>query len=375
MKPTYFDVCSGIGMGSLAAEHAGFDMLGHCEIHPFAQAVLRKHWPKVPIFDDIRQLTSESLRERGITRPIDIFGGWIPCQPSSNAGKKQAQDDDRWLWDEFLRLVREFRPLYLLAENPTGLLTIKNKGFVRILDLLEAEGYEVQTFCFGAWSVGSPQRRDRVFIVGLLVSDTVRERRQQNAGSTHGDESANEGRSAQFNNEPECPVEDVADTSNGGLRRGRAPGARTGATAGGATLGDAEGEPVRSGLCEDGQDGERWRRSSDNDGTVGVDQVDANDTGQQEQRQPISADAGQSELGSGRLTQSGVGRDLTGSTWRLDRPLWPAGRGADQFEHEPPRLAQGGAYRQERLMTLGNMCVPQCIEPILSFIYKELTSS
>jgi len=79
-NPTFFDVCSGIGMGSLAAEVAGFEAVGHCEIHPYCQAVLRHHWPEVPIFDDLRQLSAVTLRERGIER-VDFLAGWIPCQP------------------------------------------------------------------------------------------------------------------------------------------------------------------------------------------------------------------------------------------------------------------------------------------------------
>lgn len=154
------DIFSGIGGFSLGLESTGhFRAIGFCEIEPFPREVLRKHWPGVPIWEDVRELTAESL---GGLRPDAIVGGF-PCQDISVAGKGEGIEGSRsGLWSEFARLVVELRPSWVLAENVGALRT---RGIDRVCSDLEAEGYAVWPLVVGAWAVGAPHRRDRVWIV------------------------------------------------------------------------------------------------------------------------------------------------------------------------------------------------------------------
>lgn len=159
------DVFSGIGGFSFGLERAGMKTIAFCEIDPFRQAVLRKHWPHVPIFSDIRQLNKQTLKEAGVITDetgIDLIcGGW-PCQPFSIAGKRRGKADDRYLWPEMLRLIRELRPRWVLGENVAHYV---NMALDDTLSDLEAEGYEARALVIPACAVGAPHRRDRVWIV------------------------------------------------------------------------------------------------------------------------------------------------------------------------------------------------------------------
>lgn len=128
---------SGIGGIDLAAQWAGIETVAFCERDKFCQKVLAKHWPDVPIFDDIKNLTKEVLENAGIGR-IDIVAGGFPCQPFSQAGKRRGSKDDRHLWPEMLRIIETLRPPWVLGENVTN---FANMGFDDALDDLEAAGY------------------------------------------------------------------------------------------------------------------------------------------------------------------------------------------------------------------------------------------
>ncbi|OBA07855.1 hypothetical protein A9P44_00440 [Paenibacillus polymyxa] len=156
---------SGIGGIDLAAEWAQMETVAFCEREPFPQAVLRKHWPDVPIYDDVCTLTADRLREDGIlgdNRTIDIISGGYPCQPFSVAGDRKGTEDDRHLWPEVFRLIQEIKPRWFVGENVAGHVTL---GLDIVLTDLESIGYEWETIVLPALSVGAPHRRDRVFIV------------------------------------------------------------------------------------------------------------------------------------------------------------------------------------------------------------------
>ncbi|WBX81312.1 DNA cytosine methyltransferase [Virgibacillus salarius] len=114
----FLDLFAGIGGISLAAEWAGIETVAFCEREPFCQKVLNKHWPDVPIFDDIRTLDKQALEERGIdVGTIDIISGGFPCQPYSIAGKRKGTEDDRDLWPEMFRIIEEIKPAWVVGEN------------------------------------------------------------------------------------------------------------------------------------------------------------------------------------------------------------------------------------------------------------------
>jgi len=128
---THFSLFSGIGGIDLAAEWAGFETVGQCEIDDYATRVLEKNFPGAERWRDIRDVTVESFRERtGINAgELTLLSGGLPCQPETNevrlclAGKRKASADERDLWGEFARIIREIRPLWVVAENVPALLT------------------------------------------------------------------------------------------------------------------------------------------------------------------------------------------------------------------------------------------------------------
>ena len=161
------DLFSGIGGFSLGLERAGMRTVAFCEIDPYARAVLRKHWPGVPIYDDVRTLTATQLAADGIG--VDVICGGFPCQDISFAGKGAGLAGERsGLWREIARLVGELRPRYVIVENVSALLS---RGLGDVLGDLAALGYDAEWHCIPASYVGAPHRRDRIWIVAYPGRD------------------------------------------------------------------------------------------------------------------------------------------------------------------------------------------------------------
>ena len=154
---------SGIGGFDLAAEWCGWENVFHCEWNTFGQKVLKHHFPKSISYNDITK-TDFSIH-RG---EIDILSGGFPCQPYSSAGKRLGKEDERHLWPEMLRAIREIQPSWVVGENVRG-LTNWNGGLVfdEVQSDLEAQGYEVLPFLLPACAVNAPHRRDRIWFVAF----------------------------------------------------------------------------------------------------------------------------------------------------------------------------------------------------------------
>lgn len=166
VKLRVLDLFSGIGGFSLGLERTGgFETVAMCEIDPFAQTILRKHWPETPIYDDVRSLTAERLLADRIT--VDVITGGFPCQDLSEAGGRQGIEGERsGLWGQIVRLVGELRPLYVIVENVSNLLAgDRGAWFGRVLGDLAALGYDAEWHSIPASYVGAPHERDRVWIV------------------------------------------------------------------------------------------------------------------------------------------------------------------------------------------------------------------
>lgn len=162
------DLFSGIGGFSLGLERAGMQTAAFCEIEPFCRDVLAKHWPGVPIYDDIRTVTAARLANDGIE--IDVICGGFPCQDISTAGKGAGLAGERsGLWYEYHRLIEEIRPKYAIIENVSAL---RSRGLDAVLGSLAALGYDAEWHCIPASAVGAPHQRDRIWI----VANTVRPR-------------------------------------------------------------------------------------------------------------------------------------------------------------------------------------------------------
>lgn len=212
---THLSLFSGIGGFDIAAEWAGFKTVCFVEIDPFCQKVLRKHWPDVPLIEDIKDVTKEKIMAyaesarwpswtskgfigrcgevagngRNNGEPtVDLITAGVPCQPISVAGKRRGEEDDRWLWPETIRVLSEVRPAWACFENPAGILTM---GFDNLLSQMEECGYETQAFIVPACAVNAPHRRHRVWIVAYneclgwnegVISQTVQPTEQEPKG-------------------------------------------------------------------------------------------------------------------------------------------------------------------------------------------------
>lgn len=153
---------SGIGGFALACEWAGIETAAFCEIDPYCQAVLRKHWPSVPIYPDVRRLRPQDVG------PVDLICGGFPCQPYSAAGKRRGKEDDRDLWPAMLGCVRDFRPTWVCAENVAG---FAGMGLDSCLADLEVSGYAADAYLVPALAVGADHHRLRLFIVAHSESN------------------------------------------------------------------------------------------------------------------------------------------------------------------------------------------------------------
>ncbi|WZY36101.1 DNA (cytosine-5-)-methyltransferase [Bacillus sp. FSL W8-1122] len=157
------ELFAGIGGIALAAEWAGIETVAFCEREPFCQKILNKHWPDVPIFDDIKTLDKKALEERGIdVGAIELITGGFPCQPYSVAGKRKGTEDDRDLWPEMFRVIEEIRPTWVVGENVAN---FANMELDRTLFDLESIGYKGRAFVLPAAAVEAPHERMRTFIV------------------------------------------------------------------------------------------------------------------------------------------------------------------------------------------------------------------
>jgi DNA (cytosine-5)-methyltransferase 1 len=170
------DLFSGIGGFALGLERAGMRTIAFCERDKFCRAVLRRHWPNVPCFEDVRALTATRLAELGF---VDVVCGGFPCQPYSLVGEQRGSRDDRDLWPEMRQVIALKRPTWVLGENVAGLIAL---ALDNVLSDLESLGYTARPFVIPACAVDAKHRRDRVWIIARLatgatdLSHTVGER-------------------------------------------------------------------------------------------------------------------------------------------------------------------------------------------------------
>ena len=208
----HLDLFSGIGGFALAARWVGIETVQFVEIEPFAQKVLNKNFPNIPIHDDIKTFKADEFSGIGI-----ITGGY-PCQPFSQAGKRRGEEDDRHLWPAMFEIIRSCRPDWVLAENVAGHVSM---GLDEVLSDLESEDYTCQPLIVPACAVDAPHRRDRVWIVAdstgkrpyrLQPKERVFQKKNQNSSKfSHcyrSNGGKNEGRILWENNTTICRVGD-----------------------------------------------------------------------------------------------------------------------------------------------------------------------
>src|ERR1044072_5976488 len=203
---------AGIGAFDLGFERAGFQIRWQVEIDDYCQRVLAKHWPDVERFRDVRTCGRDTLAA------IDVLCGGFPCQPHSQAGRRGGSADERDLWPEFARLIRELEPRWGVAESVRGLLSTEaGRFFGAILGDLAACGYDAEWDCVPAAAFGAPHRRDRVW----LVAYPMRARGQQITVSASRNEATDERRAALHGHIAASRREAVADAAWNGLEEKR----------------------------------------------------------------------------------------------------------------------------------------------------------
>ena len=416
---TVLDLFSGIGGFSLGLERAGMQTVAFCESDKFCQKVLAKHWPDIPIHENIEELDGRQYRGT-----VDLVCGGFPCQPFSVAGQQRGAEDDRALWPEMLRVIREVEPAWVIGENVSGII---NMELDNVLSDLENSGYSCQTFVIPACAVDAPHRRDRVWIIAshanlkskpdgsqhegqrsgqLDVADTDSKRTIKSPGL---DENAE--RQAKFRAESSGSSETVADThdNDGRGRSGSQPRGRHSRVehrGGGSGQPERETDSPVGNAKHDGSFATEITRSSssssDNDtkgqessskfegaSRPGNDETVADSkrkTGRRRRIQRPSKNSGEDEERPpkefGRYgeavahppssRQSGQGKPIRPDSTKTDKVGEASGlnnggeRSNTNWDIEPDvgRVAHGIPNRVDRLKQLGNAVVPQIVEQI-----------
>ena len=201
------DLCSGIGGFSLGFQWAGLsEPVLFCDTDAWCRKVLAKHWPDVPIAEDVKELANDP---NGLVPDCDILTAGYPCQPFSQAGKRGGEEDDRHIWPEIFAIVQAKRPTWCVFENVYGHISL---GLDTVLSDLETEGYSCQPFIVPACGVDAPHRRDRLWIVGH-TEDNGRNRwatQTGREGQTHQSDQPGLGVRGKLSR----PSENVADTDS-----------------------------------------------------------------------------------------------------------------------------------------------------------------
>jgi len=386
---THIDLFSGIGGFAYAIDNVfGKENVKHifCENDKFCQAIIRKHWPSSAIHGDIRGFTANSAdngrphwraleqgrqdkdnkirqtekdkqvregreRELGTTNPFILTGGF-PCQPFSQAGVRKGTSDDRYLWPEMLRVIRETKPRWVIAENVRGILTIQDgMVFEQVCSDLEREDYEVRAFIIPAIAVGAPHRRDRVWFVAhhkstRAWSNNAKPRKVFiGSGGTEKAGACNpisKGLEGQGYKEFTTTTRPNRDTPNATGKR----------------------------LCR-GSENESKQQASVHRERIKQDAPNARQQyGQQGNSQELEAN--QTE----RTTRSADNERQSEVDWSRDWKEVAFATCYDRVDDGPPRqmdgtTISGARHRKERLKVCGNAIVPQVVEQILKGI-KEI---
>ena len=372
---THLSLFSGIGGIDIAAEWAGFTTIGQCEFADYPYKILKKHWPDVPKWRDIRDLTGGDFYERTGHKTVDVISGGFPCQPFSVAGKQKGKGDDRYLWPEMLRVITEIKPTWVIGENVSGIIKIAGKT---VCEDLERAGYTVTVFDFEAAAVGAPHRRERVFFVGYTEHDGrygTAELRSNEATSYRCEEkpekareSEGTGRSLDVSGAQRSTFESERTMENTGRSlRERSVVEKSD----GKEVGNRNADIFKRPGCTSGAD------VANTDNTGGrTSNCGTNENGQEKDKKrkdkPQLEPGGSSENVANTDKQRLQGRERKELPKRTGkRAAWKSScTGAEQWEFEPDvgRVANGIPHRVDRLKCLGNAVVPQQIYPILQAI-------
>jgi DNA (cytosine-5)-methyltransferase 1 len=310
----------------------GFQTVAFCEIDKYCRLVLKKHWKDIKIYPDVREITRQQYEQDGCELPEVITGGF-PCQPFSVAGRQKGSGDNRYLWPEMFRVIKEFKPRWIIAENVRGIINIQDGVvFENVCTDLESQGYEIQTFIIPAAGIGAPHRRDRVWIVAnsrrtIRGEQSAGNKESIGSGTSQETKWSADSDSVARSSEREKIMADSSSIQSDG--RGRS----------------------NDSIKEQGQE---------QTGGTGGSLANAERIRQSRSREPIGSS--DTETNQTRQTsRSNDGSQRTQGWW--------------DFEPDVGRVAHGVSGRVHRLKGLGNSIIPQIAEEIGKAIMKvELDS-
>jgi len=309
------DLFSGLGGFSLGLERTGyFKTVAFCDNDKYSKLIINKHWKGKKVYEDVREITKQRLKADGIELP-DIITGGFPCQPFSVAGKQKGTSDDRHLWPEMFRIIKELTPRWIIGENVKGLVNLQDgMVFETVCTDLEGEGYEVRAFNIPAAGVGAPHRRERIWIVGHSKhngSSTTEIKRRDNKINDGAQEGTN--KTSEFKRANRSSNNEIMEDSRRALRQG-------------TELRETNEDEVREGYADQHQ-----RPGSTSESNV------------------ANASAGRRAPQEGEIQTRGNGTEHQG--WWSTEP-------------NVGRVAHGVSGRVYRLKGLGNSIVPQIAEEI-----------
>jgi DNA (cytosine-5)-methyltransferase 1 len=252
---THGSLFSGIGGFDLAAHWMGWDNIFHCEWNPFGQKVLKHHFPNSISYNDITK-TDFTVHEGR----IDILTGGFPCQPYSSAGKRLGKADERHLFPEMLRAIKEIKPKFIIGENVRGLVSWGGGlVFNEVCDDLEGEGYEVQPFLIPAASVNAPHQRQRIWFVAyskdkgrdVANSISIRLEHGKEGGNIHNSKGKTQGEGSEFTKSFKTNGDNgyVTNTNNKGCERNREQSITKGQISFSSRFGGWDNFPTEPALC------------------------------------------------------------------------------------------------------------------------------
>ena len=366
------DLFSGIGGFSYGLERIGFKTIAFCEMDKYCKLVLQKHWKGVKIYNDVREITKARFETDGIELPEIITGGF-PCQPFSVAGKQKGTSDDRHLWPEMFRIIKEFKPRWVIGENVKGITNIQDgMVFETVCTDLEGEGYEVRAFNIPAAGVGAPHRRERIWIVAHAkrfndsesieesdgAQDQVQKEYRQNDSSSR--LTSRTGSIRQSNN----GYEDVSHSND---TRNRTPEHETNEDGQKTDEGRQEQSQLKSsGHSKDVEDSRRTLRQGTELREKNENETRKEDADQHQRSSSPSEPDVANTKGSNRHDHETIAGDGESQTQEVSRDGSSLSGEGSWWHVEPNvgRVAHGIPGRVHRLKSLGNSIVPKIAEEI-----------
>ncbi len=348
-KLKILDLFSGLGGFSLGLERTGrYKTVAFCEIDKYCTLLLQKHWKGIKVYNDVKKITKEGFEADGIESP-DIITGGFPCQPFSVAGKQKGTSDDRHLWPEMFRIIKAFKPRFVIGENVPGIVNIQDGVvFETVCTDLESQGYEVQPFNIPAAAVGAPHQRKRIWIIASLENSgrtlqqgsSIREKNEDEVGKENANQHQRSSSSSESN---------VANANIDGAKRNQPEdGQRS------RTQQSSEDVADSNARLSDGQKKELQSR-----GQASI--------SSSERKNVANTDSERLEgLGQSRSQFN----ETSSSTSRSEERQGQVGQGWWEFEPNVGRVAHGVPGRVHRLKALGNSIVPQIAEEIGRAIIK-----